>query len=99
MAENESLDLGSSYAKRWDAPLTSFQNGDPCEKVAAKFSKALYSGLRKALNPFRKYGVILTDFLDARDSRERLRQSVRRTEGNPYAQLLEAAAHSAGPAA
>jgi hypothetical protein len=49
MAENESLDLGSSYAKRWDAAFTAVQSGDLCEKVAPKVSKALYGGVRKAL--------------------------------------------------
>lgn len=47
MAENESLDLGSSYAKRWNAAFTAVQSGDPCEKVAPKVSKALYGGVRK----------------------------------------------------
>src|SRR6266498_5474825 len=54
MAENESLDLGSSYAKRWDAAFTAIQNGDPCEKVASKVRKALYGGVRKALNSLQK---------------------------------------------
>ncbi len=49
MAETESLDLGSSYAKRRDAAFNAVHNGDPCEKVAPKVSKALYGGVRRAL--------------------------------------------------
>ncbi len=99
MAENESLDLGSSYAKRWDAAFTAVQNGDPCEKVAPKVSKALYSGLRRALKQFQEKGVTLADLLNARDSRQRLRQLIRQTGGHQYAQLFEAAAHASAPTA
>ncbi len=99
MAENESLDLGSSYAKRWDAAFTAAQNGDPCEKVAPKVSKALYDGVRKALKQFQEHGITLSDLLDARDSRQRLRQLIRQIGGHQYAQLFESAAHASGPTA
>jgi hypothetical protein len=99
MAENESLDLGLSYAKRWDAAFTAIQQGDPCEKVAPKVSKALYGGVRKALQQFQEHGVTLADLLNARASRQRLGQLVRKTEGHQYAQLFESAAHASGPAA
>jgi hypothetical protein len=97
MAENESLELGSSYAKRWEAPCTAIQHGEPCEKVASKVSRALCGGLRKALKQIQKRGVTLADLLNARDSRPRLRQLVRQTEGHQYAQLFESAAHASGP--
>jgi hypothetical protein len=99
MAENESLDLGSSYAKRWDPAFTAFKNGDPCEKVASKISKALYGGLRKALKQFQEHEVSLSDLLDACGSRQRLHQLVRQLGGHQYAQLLESAAHASGPSA
>jgi hypothetical protein len=99
MAENESLDLGSSYSKRWDAAFISFRNDDPCEKVAPKISKALYGGIRRALKRFEESGVKLTDLLNARDSRQRLRQLVRQTGDHQYAQLFEYAAPASGPAA
>lgn len=99
MAENESLDLGSSYAKRWDAAFTAVQNGDPCEKIASKVSKALYGAVRKALKQFQEHGISLSDLLDARDPWQRLRQLVRQTKGHQYAQLFESAAHASGPAA
>ena len=61
MAENESLDLGSSYAKRWDAAFTAVQSGDPCEKVAPKVSKAISSfrvlGIGNLLGSTAKRGV------------------------------------------
>jgi hypothetical protein len=72
MAENESLDLGSSYAKRWDAAFTAVQSGDLGEKVAPKVSKALYGGVRKALKQLQEHGVTLADLVNARDSRQRL---------------------------
>jgi hypothetical protein len=99
MAENESLDLGTAYAKRWDAGFTAIQHGEPCEKVVPKVCKALYAGIRKALKQFQERGVTLSHLLYARDSRQRLRQLVRQLEGHQYAQLFEAAAHASGPAA
>jgi hypothetical protein len=99
MAENESLDLDSAYAKRWETACTSFQNGEPCGQVAPKVSKALYEGLRKARTQFREHGLTLADMLNARDSPQRLHQLVRQTEGHQYAQLFESAAHASGPTA
>ena len=96
MAENESLDLGSSYAQRWNPAFTSIQQGDPCEQTAPKVSKALYGGVRKAIKQFQEHGVKLSDLLDARNSPQRLRQLVRQTGGHPYAELVESAAHANG---
>ena len=97
MAENESLDLGSSYAKRWEVAVTAVLNGDPCETLVPKVSKALYDGVRKALKQFRERGVTLADLLNARDSGPRLRQLVRQTGGHQYARIFESAAHASGP--
>ena len=99
MAENESLDLGSSYAQRWNASFTSVQNGDPSEKVAPKVGKALYGGVRKALKQFQEHGVTLSDLLDARNSRPQLRQLIRQTGSHQHAQLFESSAHASGPSA
>jgi hypothetical protein len=52
--------------------------------------------VRKALKQFREHGVTLADLLHARDSRQRLRQLIRQTEGHQYAQLFESAAHASG---
>jgi hypothetical protein len=97
MAENESLDVGSYYATGWNLTLAAFQNSDSSEEIAPKVSKALYDGLRKALPQFRKKGVPLADWLNARDSRPRLLQLVRKIEGHQYAQLFESAAHASSP--
>jgi len=99
MAENESLDLGTSYAKRWETAFNAVLNGEPCEKVVPKFCKALYGGLRKALKQFQEHGVSLSELLDARDSRQRLRQLIRQLEGHQYAHLFESAALASGTAA
>jgi hypothetical protein len=99
MAENESLDLGTSHAKRWDAVFNAVQYGESCEKITPKVCKALYGGLRRALKQFQEQGISLSDLLGAQGSRHRLRQLVRQLEGHQYAQLLEAAAHASGPAA
>ena len=59
MAENESLDLGGAYAKRWDVPLDSVRKGAPCNEVARKVETALHSGLRKSLIQWQENGVSL----------------------------------------
>jgi hypothetical protein len=99
MAENESLDLGTGYAKRWDSVFAAVDKRSPCGEVASKISKALYGGVNRALKQFREQGVPISQFLAGRESRERLRQLVRKTEGHQYAQLLESAAHASGPSA
>jgi len=97
MAENESLDLGAAYSKRWDKPFNALLNGAPCDNVAAEMRKSLYGGIKKARTQFREHGAPLADFLAARNSRPQLRQLVRKTEGHRYAQLLESSAHASGP--
>ncbi len=72
MAENESLDLGGPYAKRWDVPFDSIRKGASCKDVARKVEGALYSGLRKTLQQLLKvYGVSLSDMLSQRHSPRR----------------------------
>lgn len=39
MAENESLDLGGAYAKRWDAPFDRVRKGASCKDVKSARSK------------------------------------------------------------
>lgn len=97
MAENESLDLGASYAQRWDKPFKAIRRGAPCGEVAAMVRDALYGGVKKARMQFREHGAPLADFMAARGSRPQLRQLVRKTEGHHYAQLLESSAHASGP--
>ena len=96
MAENEALDLGASYAQRWDKPFKAVGKGAPYGEVTGMIRKALYGGVNKARKQFREHGAPLADFLAARDSRPKLRQLVRKTEGHHYAQLLESSAHANG---
>jgi hypothetical protein len=98
MAENESLDLGGAYAKRWDAPFAAIQKGASVTDVSRKFEEALGGGLRKALKQMKKdYGVSLTELLEQRQSRPALRQLLQRTYGHLYVQLFVAAAAASGP--
>jgi len=39
MAENESLDPGGSYAKRWDAAFTAVRKRASCATVAREFGR------------------------------------------------------------
>jgi hypothetical protein len=98
MAENESLDLGASYSQRWQKPFKAIGKGAPCDEVAAKVRDALLGGINKARKQFREHGAPLADFITGRESRPKLRQLVRKTEGHHYAQLFESAAHTSGPA-
>lgn len=99
MAENESLDLGGAYAQRWDAPFRSVRKGASCKDVARAVEKALRSGLRKTLSQLQEYGISLSDLLAQRDSRQTLRQLIRKTQGHQYVQLFAAAAASSGTSA
>jgi len=93
MAENESLDLGGAYAKRWDVPFESIRRGASCKDAAKKVEGALYSGLRNTLKQLStEYGVSLQDLLDQGGSPQGLRQLIRRTHGHQYVELFAAAA-------
>jgi hypothetical protein len=94
VAENESLDLGSSYGKRWTPALTAIRNGEPVEKVAPKFRKALIGEFSKALRDFQKEGVSLADLLAHRGSPSELRRLVHQTKSHAYALLFEQVARA-----
>lgn len=96
MAENESLDLGGAYAKRWDVPFDSVRRGASCKDVARKVESALYSGLRKTLKQLEECGVSLSDLLSRRNSRQAVRQLIRKAQGHQYVQLFDAAVASSG---
>jgi len=97
MAENESLDLGGPYARRWDVPFDSVRNGGSCKDATHEVEKALYGGLRKSLKQWNEYGVSLSDLLNQRDSKQGLRNIIRKMQGHQYARLFAAAAASSGP--
>lgn len=97
MAENESLDLGGAYAKRWDIPFESVRKGDSCKDVAKKIEKALYTGVRKSLKQWEEYGTSLAELLRLRASPQAMRGLIRKTHGHHYAQMFAAAVAISGP--
>jgi hypothetical protein len=97
MAENESLDLGGPYAKRWDAVCEHIRNGASSEEVASKVEIALYKGLRKALKQFQEKGVTLADLHRSRDRPQDQRQILHKIQGHDYARLFVEAAAVSGP--
>ena len=97
MAENESLDLGGPYAKRWDPVCEKVRKGESPEQVAAELEKALYRGLAKTLKQIRDRGVTLQELLSSRDSPQRLRQLLGKCLGHDYVRLLIDAAAVSGP--
>lgn len=95
MAENESLDLGSSPRMRF--VFDTFRNGSSCPEVASKLEKALVGGLRNVLKQFREKGVTLADLLKSRDCPQALRQLLRKVQGHDYAELFAESAATSGP--
>ena len=95
MAENESLDLGSSPRMR--VVFDAFRNGSSCPEVSSKLERALVGGLRKALQQFREKGVTLADLLKSRDCALALNKLLRKVQGHDYAQHFVDAAATCGP--
>lgn len=97
MAENESLDLGGAYAKRWDAPFDAVRKGATSAEVVRSIEDALNSGLRKALKQLNKdYGVTLSELLKRRHDRAALKQLLKRADGHHYVRVFEVAAFISG---
>lgn len=94
MAENESLDLKSPHAQRWNAVRDIARKGGTCQKVVTITRKKLHEALRKVSKQFKRYGVNTADFIDGRGSPRSLRDLVRKTERHPYAELLVAVLNS-----
>ncbi len=88
MAENESLDLKSPHAQRWNAVRDAARKGASCQKITSLARKRLYDALRKVQKQFKEYGVTTADFLSARGDTRALRNLVRQTKAHPYAELL-----------
>ncbi len=68
MAENESLDLGSQNARRWDEVYNGIRDGTPRAKIAPKVSKKLPAALRKVYRQLAEKGVPFEQLLAARES-------------------------------
>ena len=96
MAENESLDLGSQNARRWDEIAEDFRNGTPWEKIAPKVTKKLHEALRKMFKQLEKKGVSFEQLLNARGSPDALNELVKKTGNQPFAVLFQDVCASAG---
>ncbi len=88
MAENESLDLKSPHAQRWNAVRDAAPKGASCQNVGSVTRAKLYQAIRKVRKQFKKYGVSTADFLAARGKPRALRDLLRKTEGHEFAELL-----------
>src|SRR5690348_12586773 len=90
MAENESLDLTSRHARRWNIVRDAAQKGGSCREVASLTKKMFLKALCKALGEFAGYGVTTADFFASRGSPAAMRALVRQTKNHDYAELLAA---------
>ncbi len=88
MAENESLDLTSRHARRWNTVRHAAQKGGSCQEVASLTKKTFLKALRKVLHEFEEYGVATADFLASRGSPATLRALVRQTKDHEDAERL-----------
>ena len=85
MAENESLDLSSSDAKRWHRVCQVMRCGRPLENVARRVEDALYGGYRAAVKQLDKRGVPFQALLKAVQLPGGFDQLPRQGRGHPYA--------------
>jgi hypothetical protein len=88
MAENESLDLTSRHARRWNMVRDAAQKGGSCQEVASLTKKMFFKALRKTLREFVGYEVTTADFFASRGSPAVMRALVRQTKNHDYAELL-----------
>ncbi len=88
MAENESLDLNSPNARRWNVVGDAARKGGSCEHVGSLTRKTILKAIRKVVRQFEGYGVTTADFLAVRDSPSAVKGLLRLTKHHPYAELL-----------
>jgi hypothetical protein len=88
MAENESLDLNTPGARRWNTVRDAAMNGGSCQQVSELTRKSFLKAIRKVLREFEESGVTTADFLASRGSPQAMKTLIRRTKNHPYAELL-----------
>lgn len=88
MAENESLDLNSPNARRWNVVRDAAQKGGTCQDVGSLTRKTFLKAIRKVVRQFEGYGVTTADFLAGRGSPTAIKGLLRLTKHHPYAELL-----------
>jgi hypothetical protein len=84
MAENESLDLTSPRAQRWNAVRDAAQKGASSEQVGSITRKTFLKAIRKVVGQFEEYGVTTSDFLGKRGSPRDLKNLVSQTKCHSY---------------
>ncbi len=88
MAENESLDVNSPRARRWNLVRDAAQKGESCQPVGLVTRKTFLKAVRKVIGEFEEYGVTTADFFANRGSLPAMRALVRQTKNHDYAELL-----------
>jgi hypothetical protein len=88
MAENESLDLTSPNARRWNIVKNAARKGESGQQVAELTRTIFLRAIRKVLRQFEEYGVTTADFLDRKGSSTAIKALLRQTKNHPYAELL-----------
>lgn len=88
MAENESLDIDTTYGKAWKFLVHTAQSGQPHRSVSVGFKKTLHRALKRAINQLQKCSVTIADFLEARFSPSRRHNLLRQCMGHHYARVL-----------
>ncbi|MBI1901867.1 MAG: hypothetical protein HYS13_12245 [Planctomycetia bacterium] len=88
MAENESLDLQSPGARRWDEIFDRLCTGQAPEEVAPDVFEAIRRAYRQSLADIKRNGVQYSQLLESRASPEKLNDNVRQAKNHPYALLL-----------
>jgi hypothetical protein len=88
MAENESLDLTSPKARRWNIVRDAAQKGGSCQQVGVLTRQTFLRAIRKVLRQFDEHGVTVADFLARRGSPTAIKALLRQSKNHPYAELL-----------
>ena len=88
MAENESLDLNSPNARRWNVVGDAARKGGSCQHVGSLTRRTLLKAIRDVIRQFEGYGVTTADFFAVRGSPTATKGLLRLTKHHPYAELL-----------
>lgn len=87
MAENESLDLGSS--RRWVAVLTHIRKGEARDRAAQRILGTLQKAWQTAQKQFLRHGTSLREIIDATLQGENLADLLQKTRRHDYVNLFD----------
>jgi hypothetical protein len=88
MAENESLDLKSPYAQRWNPVIDAARKGASSQQVGSIAKEKLYQAIRKTRKDLKEYGTSPADFLVDRGNPRALRKLLQRSKDHNYTEQL-----------